>query len=249
MGEYLKLIMGSVTPVMIFLYLIYRKDQNKEPWRLLLKCFIGGFIVAALAISIELPLGMIGNQMDDGIFHAAYMAFIVAAFTEECLKWMIVRWFVWRSPHYNEHYDGIIYAVFVSLGFALVENLLYVFDGGLQVALLRAVLAVPGHGLFAVMMGYHLSLARFGKPEEKNRRLFLGLFFPVMFHGLYDFALMYMNESEENNPWVILGLMVLFTFVIIRIWIVSIKNIKSHLKTDLELNQVIASDELNLNEP
>lgn len=247
MGEYLNLIIGSVTPVMIFLYLIYRKDQNKEPRRLLLKCFIGGFIVAALAISIELSLGLIGNQMDDGIFHAAYMAFIVAAFTEECLKWMIVRWIVWRSPHYNEHYDGIIYAVFVSLGFALVENLLYVFDGGLQVALLRAVLAVPGHGLFAVMMGYHLSLARFGKPEEKKRRLFLGLFFPVMFHGLYDFALMYMNETEENNSWIILGLMVLFTFVIIRIWIVSIKNIKSHLKTDIELNQVNTSDEMNLN--
>lgn len=238
MADYLKFIIGSVTPVMIFLYMIYRKDQNKEPLSILIKCLFGGFLVAALAITIELVLGLMGKDIDSGIFHAAYVAFIVAAFTEEFLKWVVVRWLVWKSPHYDEHYDGIIYAVFVSLGFALVENLLYVFDGGLKVALVRAVLAVPGHGLFAVMMGYHLSLAKFGKPEEKNRRLFLGLFFPVMFHGLYDFALMYMGEQEDNNPLLLLALMVLFTFVVIRTWIVGIKNIKSHLNTDHQMRQV-----------
>jgi RsiW-degrading membrane proteinase PrsW (M82 family) len=249
MQQVLTFAIASVTPVMIFLYLIYKKDKNKEPMSLLIKCLLGGFLVAGIAILVELGLHLAGRDMEDGLFHSAYTAFIVAALTEEGLKWMVVRWLVWKNADFDEHYDGIIYAVFVSLGFALIENLMYVFDGGLKVALVRAVLAVPGHGLFAVLMGYHLSLAKFSKPEETNRHLFMGLFFPVVFHGLYDFALMYMGEQDDNNPLVILGLLILFTFVVIRLWIVGIRNIKRHINKDIEVNStsIMSSENIEPN--
>jgi len=230
----MSLLIASITPVMIFLYLIYRKDRVKEPLKLLAKCFFGGFLSLALALLIDEPIAPFGESMSNPFFKSLYEAFLVAAAPEEFAKIVVLYWLVWKSKDFDQHYDGIIYAVFVSLGFALVENILYVFEGGMGVAMLRAVLAVPGHGFFAVLMGYYFSLARFHEGPERRKYLILSLAFPILFHGLYDFALMYAGE-EDVDPFIIILLIILFTYVVIRLWRVGFKKIGLHLQKDQEM--------------
>jgi protease PrsW len=229
----MSLLIASITPVMIFLYLIYRKDKVKEPLKLLAKCFFGGFLSLALALLIDEPIAPFGESLSNPFFKAFYEAFLVAAAPEEFAKFVVLYWLVWKSKDFDQHYDGIIYAVFVSLGFALVENILYVFEGGMGVAMMRAVLSVPGHGFFAVLMGYYFSLARFHEGPERRKYLILSLAFPILFHGLYDFALMYAGE-EDVNPFIIVLLIILFTYVVIRLWRVGFKKIGLHLQKDQE---------------
>jgi RsiW-degrading membrane proteinase PrsW (M82 family) len=229
----MSLLIASITPVMIFMYLIYSKDKIREPWKLLAKCFFGGFLSIALALLIDAPLAPVANWISSPFLHSFYEAFIVAAGPEELSKFIILYWIVWNSPDFDQHYDGIIYAVFVSLGFALVENIMYVLEGGMGVALTRAVLSVPGHGFFAVLMGYYFSLAKFHVGDEKMKLLLKSLGMPILFHGLYDFALFYM-EKEGLDTWILVFLMVLFTYVVIRLWRVGFKKIKLHLQKDHE---------------
>ena len=113
-------------------------------------------------------------------------AFFVAALPEESFK-LLALWLVLRkNRHFDEHYDGIVYAVCVGLGFAAVENVFYVFsdDDWAGVAILRALLAVPGHYAFAVIMGYYYSLYHF--VDHSNRTAAYILFVPVVAHGTYD---------------------------------------------------------------
>ena len=115
------LLIASITPVLIFLYLIFKKDKNKEPIGLLAKCFFGGFLSVIIALIIGVPMMKIGTAFQSPLFKSFYDAFFVAAIPEEFAKFIILYWIIWKSKFFDEHYDGIIYAVFVSLGFALVE--------------------------------------------------------------------------------------------------------------------------------
>ncbi len=155
-------LIASITPVIIFLYLIFRKDARPEPLPLLAKCFFGGFLSVVLTLLVGSLMQTELADPSSPFSNAIYQSFVLASIPEEVSKWIVLYWLVMKSDHFDEHYDGIQYAVFVSLGFALVENVLYVFEGGLTVAFFRGVLAVPGHGFFAVLMGYFLSQARLG---------------------------------------------------------------------------------------
>ena len=97
----------------------------------------------------------------EGLASAGYTAFVVAGFTEELMKYLAFYFFFWQERNFNEKFDGIIYAVYISLGFAAVENILYVFSGGMGVGFVRAFTAVPAHALFGISMGYYFGLARF----------------------------------------------------------------------------------------
>jgi RsiW-degrading membrane proteinase PrsW (M82 family) len=216
------------------MYLVYRRDKLKEPRALLLKCFFGGFLAVVLTLIVTEPFSPIAETIGSPFWKAFYDAFCMAAIPEEVAKFIILYWVIWRSKDFDQYYDGILYAIFVSLGFALVENILYVMEGGMGVAIARAILAVPGHGFFAVLMGYYFSLAKFHTGGEKNRLLLLSLAMPILFHGLYDFALMY-SEAEELDTLTIIGLIVLFTFVVIRLWRLGFKKIKAHLQRDHEM--------------
>lgn len=114
-------------------------------------------------------------------------AFVVVALAEEFSKYVIVKYFAQPKTAFNEPYDGIIYAVMVSMGFACTENIMYVLEGGYEVAILRAFTAVPAHATFGILMGYFMGKAKF----SKNRFVLnmAGLFLAVLFHGAYDFFL------------------------------------------------------------
>lgn len=204
----------SIAPVCIIALYIYSRDKyEKEPFSVLIKALLAGVLIVLPVVFIESVLTHAGEGLE-GMADAAYTAFIVAGLTEEGFKFLAFYFFLWRNRNFNEKYDGIVYAVFISLGFAAVENILYVFEGGYGVALIRALTAVPAHALFGIMMGYYFGLARF---DNNHRNFFLAIAFllPFASHGLYDFLLM------GNSQF----LLFLFVPVFVYYWIGGFKKI------------------------
>jgi protease PrsW len=221
----------SITPVLIFMILIYNKDSIKEPFGLLMKCFFGGFLSVIIDLIIVKLIEPAGASFTSPFAISFFDAFFQAAFPEELSKLIILYWIVWKHKDFDQHFDGIIYAVFVSMGFAFVENLFYVFTGGLNVALIRAALAVPAHGFFAVAMGYYFSLAKFHVGTKKLELFAKCLLVPAFLHGLYDFALMYAGNSTDN-PLLAILLFIFFTVVVIVIWKRGFKKVELHYQKD-----------------
>ncbi len=185
----MKLIFLALAPVFIIAFYIYFRDKyEKEPFSLLFRSLLIG-------IGITLPIILVENFFEHfnyslhGLAYAGYRAFITAGLTEELFKYLAFLLIIWRSRHFNEKFDGIVYAVFISLGFAGVENIFYVLEHGYKIGLVRAVTAVPAHALFGIVMGYRFGLARF-YPEERRKQLFLAFLLPFLLHGFYDFFLM-----------------------------------------------------------
>lgn len=186
----MNLLLTAIAPVFIIIIYIYVKDKyEKEPKRLLLLSFILGAIVSVLittllytGFDVFLPLKNNYSLQEQFI-----KAFFVVALTEEFSKYIIVRYVSQPRKAFNEPFDGIIYAVMVSMGFAATENIMYVLQGGYEVALLRAFTAIPAHATFAILMGYYMGKAKFS--NNKVILNFTGLFLAIVFHGTYDFFL------------------------------------------------------------
>lgn len=184
----MNLIILSLAPVFIIAGYIYFRDKyEKEPIRLLLFALLSGALAVIPIIFVEGFLGRF-SIVFDGLMKAAWNAFVVAAFSEELFKYIALYVLIWKSPEFNEKFDGIVYAVFVSLGFAAVENILYVTGNGVGTGIVRAMTAVPAHAIFGVTMGFYFGLAKF---YEKNRSDLMAkaLFYPILLHGIYDFIL------------------------------------------------------------
>jgi RsiW-degrading membrane proteinase PrsW (M82 family) len=209
-------LLASLAPVFIILFYIYFRDKyEKEPLGMLLKALLLGILVVVPVIFVERFLMLLMPESMAKVAEAFYHAFVVAGFTEELFKFLALYILVWRSPSFNEQFDGIVYAVFVSLGFAGVENVLYVLDGGMQTALTRAITAVPAHAIFGVAMGYFLGVAHRYK-ELRNSYLARALLVPILLHGIYDFILM-----------VEIGyLLILFIPYVIWLYIMGMKKMK-----------------------
>mgnify|MGYP001812405428 CR=1 FL=1 len=183
------LVIASLAPVLMILCYVYFRDKyEKEPLRLLVTAVLLGMVITLPVIGVERLLMLIAPE-SGRVGEAAYHAFLVAGLTEELFKFLALLLLIWRSPSFNEQFDGIVYAVFVSLGFAAVENVLYVMEGGYHTALVRAVTAVPAHALFGVTMGYYLGIAR-RYDELRRDYLSRAILIPVLLHGIYDFILM-----------------------------------------------------------
>lgn len=135
--------------------------------------------------------------MSGNLFQLAIYAFLGVALIEEGIKFLMMRWAIWRLPAFDEPLDGIIYSVMISMGFAVTENVLYVFNSdtygiAYRTVLIRAFTAVPAHATFAILMGFFLGLAKC-IPNKSYWLQVLGLFTAILFHGLYDFFL-FANE-------------------------------------------------------
>ena len=188
------LIAAAVIPAVILLLQVYRADRlEKEPTGLLISLLVFGVIATALAIVTE----TIGENILLSFFDETDLGylilsnFIVVALSEEGFKLLLLRWRTWRSPNFNCQFDGVVYAVFVALGFALWENISYVLMYGLSTALVRAVTAVPGHACFGVFMGVWYGLAKrlHGQGRDGASKIcrVLALLLPALLHGCYDF--------------------------------------------------------------
>ena len=181
----------ALAPVFIIATYIYYRDRwEKEPIGLLLLSLLLGAIVSIPVVFIEHRLMQRPVfELDSLLFSATYEGFVVAAATEELFKFLVFMLVIWNNRNFNEKFDGIVYAVFISLGFAGIENVLYVFSYGVEIGYMRAFTAVPLHALVAVVMGYHLGLAKMGT-NRRNGHLLLALVLPILFHGFYDWILM-----------------------------------------------------------
>ncbi|NOZ47332.1 MAG: PrsW family intramembrane metalloprotease [Chlorobi bacterium] len=183
------IVIVAFAPVFIIAFYVYFRDKyEKEPVQLLIKSLISGAVIVIPVIYLEKFTGSFSVNFD---FYkkAAYNAFIVAAFSEELFKYMALYYLIWRNKNFNEKFDGIVYAVFISLGFAAVENLKYIINFGVEVGYTRAFTAVPAHALFGVTMGFYFGMAKF-YPQFRSKYLFLSLLIPIVLHGIYDFILM-----------------------------------------------------------
>lgn len=191
---------ASLLPVVLLMGYIYKRDTfNKEPWPLLLKAFGFGVLAAFLDFAVAGFLQrVIPHPVSTPLNDAIYEAFVCAAFPEEFCKLLLLYLCIWKNPHFDEYYDGLEYAAFVGLGFAGIENVMYIMTGGLGLALGRGIFAVPAHFFFAIFMGFFFSLARF-RYERRKIFLFLAYIIPVILHGIYDAVLMYINNLQGGT--------------------------------------------------
>ena len=186
-------VLAAVLPAVFLMRYVYKQDKiEREPIPLQVG-LIGMGIWAALAAIV---LEMLGQSILDALvepenpYYVYLMAFLVVAAVEEGTKFFFLYRRTWRDPNFNYRFDAILYAVFVSLGFAAFENVKYVFSYGLSVALPRAILAVPGHMGFAVFMGIFYGRAKRcsdrGNGFGCKCNLILGYLLAVFLHGVYD---------------------------------------------------------------
>ncbi|WP_405291207.1 PrsW family intramembrane metalloprotease [Algibacter sp. Ld11] len=184
------LLLSAIAPVFLVIIYIYIKDKyEKEPKQLMLTAFLLGAIISIIITSLMYYVFDFVLLLDDhtSLLQLFIKAFFVVGLTEEFSKYVIVRYFAQTRHAFNEPFDGIVYAVMVSMGFAATENIVYVFESGFETALLRAITAIPAHATFGILMGYFM-----GKAKFSNNKIVLnltGLLLAAIFHGTYDFFL------------------------------------------------------------
>ncbi|MEK7145933.1 MAG: PrsW family glutamic-type intramembrane protease, partial [Patescibacteria group bacterium] len=165
---------------------------EKEPWKLMRRAFIWGVLVVFPVVILEVALH-IGFYSIPNLTPLYFIVgpFFLIALPEELGKFWVVKRKIFDHAKFNEVMDGINYTVVASLGFAALENIMYIYAYDLEIGVLRAFTAVPAHALFSGLMGYKIGRAKFEKNKKKrNQLLRQGLWAAVFFHGLYDFLLM-----------------------------------------------------------
>ena len=186
----MNLLVTALAPVFVIIIYIYLKDKyEKEPKRLLLYHFLLGAIISIIITTIlyyvfDIFFPLLNHT---SIFEQFIKAFFIVGFTEEFSKYIIVRYVAQPNKAFNEPFDGIVYAVMVSMGFAATENIFYVMESGYETALLRAFTAVPAHATFGILMGFYMGKAKFS--NNKSVLNLAGLLLAILFHGAYDFFL------------------------------------------------------------
>jgi RsiW-degrading membrane proteinase PrsW (M82 family) len=219
----------SIAPgIAISLYIFLKDRFNREPHLNLLICFLLGCLSVLPAILIQLlTVKPVERLMGGGILYTAVFAYVIVGLSEEWSKYIMLRSYAFPKKSFDEPFDGIVYSVMIGMGFATVENILYVQQHGLGTAIVRMFLSVPAHATFAVLMGYFAGKAKF-KPERRKFYLFTGIFWAAFFHGTYDFFL-FLQGNPTVNKYLSDGLLFVGAVgsFIFAVWL-SKKAIKEH---------------------
>ena len=217
------LVAAAVIPALALLVLVYRHDKvEKEPLSMLLMLLLFGAISTELAKLAEYLLILVTDALysPNSLGYDLLFYYIVIGASEEVSKYLALRWRTWRSPHFNYQFDGVIYAVFVSMGFAIAENIGYVVGYGFEVALIRAVTALPGHACFGVFMGCWYGMARRleggGDATGAQACRILALISAVLLHGTYDFFACRESAGSGTVFIVFIVLMFIGAFLMLR---------------------------------
>lgn len=229
----------SILPVLVLAIYIYRKDSKyPEPFNLLFKLFIlGGFGSVLCALFLGSGISSFHISYNSPLLNALFTAFITAGLVEEFSKFIMTKWISWNHKDFDEHFDGIVYCSMVSLGFACIENIMYVASGenlasSISIGFTRCIFSVPGHFLFGVIMGYYFSLAKF-IPEKKNHYLIKAVIFPTLGHGCFDTLLM---VNIDNDTFTSFVLFCCFIWFDIKLWKIGKKRIQQLILIDKENN-------------
>lgn len=207
------LLIISILPAVVLMIVIYKCDQvEPEPIRLVLAMMGLGMLTAIPSVICEYVGENILYMFWD-TWQMPYIVlenFLVVGLAEEFWKWLVVKLFIWKNKEFNYRFDAIVYCVASSLGFALLENVLYVFQFGFVTGISRALLSVPGHCTFAIFMGFFLGDAKLhevrGNKEKSRMYKVLSLLVPILLHGFYDFCL-------SMGSWILILIFLLFVLV------------------------------------
>ncbi|MFP4242594.1 MAG: PrsW family intramembrane metalloprotease [Chitinispirillaceae bacterium] len=222
---------ASIIPSLLLLWFFYKRDEYPEPPHLIIKTFFLGVLATVGVLLMGIPLRGLLAQVQNPYLFSAAEALFGAAVPEESMKMLVIVLYCMRKKDFNEMMDGLVYGAAASLGFATLENVLYVNDGGLYSALIRALTAVPGHAAMGVMMGYYLAKARFGGDKKFY---FFAWLVPVGFHAAYDFPLilqMALKNVGDLHPFLNFGLILGFV-LILRIGLSAAINLFREVKSD-----------------
>lgn len=231
------ILLTALLPIIVLVYYIYHKDKKSpEPTGQLVKAFLFGILSVPVSFCISIPLGIIGLYPVEAtnILGSISTAFFGAAIPEEIAKFIMLWLLLRKNPYFDEKMDGIVYAVCVSLGFAALENIMYLFsnaDSYLSVGIARAIFAIPGHFCFGILMGYYYSLAKFyPKTPKKNKALILVA--PILVHGVYDSILFIISVTPAISGI----LMIVFLVFCHKMWKYGSNSIKEHIERDSGYN-------------
>lgn len=227
------ILLTALLPIVILIYYIYHKDKKSpEPTGQLVKAFLFGVLSVPLSFCVSIPLRQIGAYPAEAttISESISTAFFGAAIPEEIAKLFMLWLFLRKNRYFDEKMDGIVYAVCVSLGFAALENIMYLFSNVetfLSVGIARAIFAVPGHFCFGILMGYYYSFAKF-YPKAPEKIKVLILVAPIIVHGLYDSILFIINVTPAISG----VLLIVFLVFCHKMWKYGSQRIEEHLMRD-----------------
>jgi RsiW-degrading membrane proteinase PrsW (M82 family) len=191
---------AAVLPSLLFIWYFYRRDVFPEPRGLLLATFGLGVLAVLPVLGVALPVLVLFAQpltQASPLLGGLTAGFLTAGIPEEFFKFLVIAGYCARRPEFDEPMDGIVYGAVASLGFATMENVLYVGTGGAELALSRAFTAVPCHAFLGAIMGYFVGQAKF-HPERRGFFLTVGLLLPMLLHSLYDAPLMILQHVGED---------------------------------------------------
>ena len=233
----------AILPTIILGSYIYKNDKiAKEPTSLLVKLAGCGLLSIVLTLFLtwllELIFPFFANTDYEGLdlFSLAIYVFVGIALIEEFSKWIFTYIVAWNNKEFDHIYDAIVYCAFVSLSFATVENLLYVFGSesmavALGTALVRMIFSVPGHAFFGVLMGYYLGLAKLTSihniKDKSSRYLMLSILVPATCHFLFDYLLMVGTNLS----------MIIFLLYTVFLYILAISRVRRMSKVTTNLFQ------------
>lgn len=210
------LISAAIAPGLALLSYFYLRDQyDSEPVRVVFRAFILGVAVTFPVMFLQYVI-----EVETDFSNTLIQSFLAYGLLEEFFKWFILYFFIFHLVEFDEPYDGIVYGAAVSLGFATLENVLYLAVYGLDAAVGRALLPVSSHALFGVVMGYYIGKAKFHM--NKNLFIFISLILPILLHTTYDFILI----SSRN--WIYY----MVPFMLFLWWLGLWKVKKAHILTD-----------------
>ncbi|WP_249871999.1 glutamic-type intramembrane protease PrsW [Oceanobacillus saliphilus] len=202
---------AGIAPIVALMSFIYLKDRITEPIPLIMKTFIFGALLVFPIMFIQYAIA--NEQISNSIFIESF--FQIALF-EEFFKWFIFLFAIYHHPEFDNHYDGIVYAVSISLGFASVENILYLLTNGIEYAFWRAFFPVSSHALFGVIMGFYFGRAKMNS-GNKSLNIAVAFLFPFILHGIYNYIL-----RSFTNSW----FYVLIPFMIL-LWMRALHRMKT----------------------
>ncbi|WP_286229019.1 glutamic-type intramembrane protease PrsW [Neobacillus mesonae] len=228
----LGILSAGIAPGLALLSYFYLKDEYEpEPISFVLRTFLYGALLVFPIMFIQHVL-----ETEHLVKSDLFDAFFSTGLLEEFFKWFVLFYAVYQHVEFDEPFDGIVYGVAVSLGFATIENIFYLIANGVGHAMSRALLPVSSHALFGVIMGFYLGKAKF-TDGTKAKWLILSLFIPYILHSFYDFILL----SLEH--WVY----IIFPFMIFLWWfgLTKVKKAKilsaNHFKKQYSVQKTLHS--------
>ena len=215
---------SALVPSLLLIWYFWARDVQREPGRVLWACFGLGVLSIIPVLLVAVPLGRLIEQVNEPFTRGALEAFFTAAVPEEAGKLAVLLLYADRHKEFDEPMDGIVYGAAASIGFATFENVLYVSSGGLGVAILRALTAVPGHAFLGAILGYYVGQAKFF-PARRGRMILTGYAAAVVLHGLYDFPLLAQSHLTAAKSDLSAGPLLLVTLgalVFEWVWVVRL---------------------------